>query len=88
MTQQDVNVAVTAEDVQEVMKVNPLMSLQVQNRALMRKLSEMSIALDAAMIENKRITVAFDELNGKNGFKAAVDNALSRKENSKNLKEK
>ena len=88
MTQQDVNVAVTTEDVQEVMKVNPLMSLQVQNRALMRKLSEMSIALDAAMIENKRLTVAFDEFNGKNGFKAAVDNALSRKENSKNLKEK
>ena len=88
MTQQDVNVAVTTEDVQEVMKVNPLMSLQVQNRALTRKLSEMSIALDAAMIENKRITEAFDELNGKNGFKAAVDNALSRKENSKNFKEK
>ena len=82
MTQQDVNVAVTTEDVQEVMKVNPLMSLQVQNRALMRKLSEMSIALDAAMIENKRLTVAFDEFNGKNGFKAAFENA------SKNLKEK
>ena len=64
MTQQDVNVAVTAEDVQEVMKVNPLMSLQVQNRALMRKLSEMSIALDAAMIENKRLTVALDEWTG------------------------
>ena len=64
MTQQDINVAVTAEDVQEVMKVNPLMSLQVQNRALMRKLSEMSIALDAAMIENKRLTVALDEWTG------------------------
>jgi len=64
MTQQDVNVAVTTEDVQEVMKVNPLMSLQVQNRALMRKLSEMSIALDAAMIENKRLTVALDEWTG------------------------
>jgi hypothetical protein len=64
MTQQDVNVAVTTEDVQEVMKVNPLMSLQVQNRALMRKLSEMSIALDAAMIENKRLTLALDEWTG------------------------
>ena len=64
MTQQDVNVSVTTEDVQEVMKVNPLMSLQVQNRALMRKLSEMSIALDAAMIENKRLTVALDEWTG------------------------
>ena len=64
MTQQDINVAVTAEDVQEVMKVNPLMSLQVQNRALTRKLSEMSIALDAAMIENKRLTLTLDEWTG------------------------
>ena len=64
MTQQDVNVAVTTEDVQEVMKVNPLMSLQVQNRALMRKLSEMSIALDAAMIEIKRLPLALDEWTG------------------------
>ena len=67
MTQQDVNVAVTTEDVQEVMKVNPLMSLQVQNRALMRKLSEMSIALDAAMIENKRLAEDLEHRkNGKN----------------------
>ena len=67
MTQQDVNVAVTTEDVQEVMKVNPLMSLQVQNRALMRKLSEMSIALDAAMIENKRLAEALEHRkHGKN----------------------
>ena len=67
MTQQDVNVAVTTEDVQEVMKVNPLMSIQVQNRALMRKLSEMSIALDAAMIENKRLAEDLEHRkNGKN----------------------
>ena len=56
MTQQDVNVEVTAEDVQAVMQTNPLMTLQVQNRALMRKLTEMSIALDAATSEVRRLT--------------------------------
>ena len=36
----DVNVAITTDDVQAVMQLNPMMALQVQNRALMRKLSE------------------------------------------------
>ena len=56
MTQQDVNIEVTTEDVQAVMQTNPLMPLQVQNRALMRKLTEMSIALDAATSEVRRLT--------------------------------
>ena len=56
MTQQDVNVEITTEDVQAVMQTNPLMTLQVQNRALMRKLNEMSIALDAATSEVRRLT--------------------------------
>ena len=56
MTQQDVSVEVTTEDVQAVMQTNPLMTLQVQNRALMRKLNEMSIALDAATSEVRRLT--------------------------------
>ena len=56
MTQQDVNVEVTTEDVQSVIQANPLMALQVQNRALMRKLTEMSIALDAATSEVRRLT--------------------------------
>ena len=56
MTQQDVNVEVTTEDVQSVIQANPLMALQVQNRALMRKLAEMSIALDAATSEVRRLT--------------------------------
>jgi len=56
MTQQDVNIEVTTEDVQAVMQTNPLMTLQVQNRALMRKLTEMSIALDAATSEVRRLT--------------------------------
>ena len=38
------------------MQTNPLMTLQVQNRALMRKLTEMSIALDAATSEVRRLT--------------------------------
>ena len=36
----DVNVAITTDDVQAVMQSNPMMALQVQNRALMRKLGE------------------------------------------------
>ena len=56
MIQQDVNVEVTTEDVQSVIQANPLMALQVQNRALMRKLNEMSIALDAATSEVRRLT--------------------------------
>ena len=56
MTQQDVNIEVTTEDVQAVMQTNPLMTLQVQNRALMRKHNEMSIALDAATSEVRRLT--------------------------------
>lgn len=66
MTQQDVSVEVTTEDVQAVMQTNPLMTLQVQNRALMRKLSAMSIALDAATSEVTRLTEAAEaSKNGK-----------------------
>ena len=36
----DVKVDITTDDVQAVMQSNPLMTLQVQNRALMRKLGE------------------------------------------------
>ena len=36
----DVTVDITTDDVQAVMQANPMMALQVQNRALMRKLSE------------------------------------------------
>jgi subtilase family serine protease len=36
----DVKVDITTDDVQAVMQANPLMTLQVQNRALMRKLVE------------------------------------------------
>ena len=36
----DVKVDITTEDVQAVMQSNPLMTAQVQNRALFRKLGE------------------------------------------------
>ena len=36
----DVKVDITPEDVQTVMQSNPLMAVQVQNRALFRKLGE------------------------------------------------
>ena len=56
MTQPDVNVSVTTEDIQAVMQANAMMTLQVQNRARMRKISEISIALDAAASEVRRLT--------------------------------
>lgn len=36
----DVRVDITADDVQAVMRSNPMVALQVQNRALARKISE------------------------------------------------
>jgi gas vesicle protein len=36
----DVRVDITPDDVQSVMRSNPMVALQVQNRALMRKLGE------------------------------------------------
>ena len=36
----DVRVDITTDDIQAVMQANPLMALQVQNKALMRKLGE------------------------------------------------
>ena len=44
------------EDIQSVMQANPIVALQVENQALTRKLAEISIAFDGAMIENKRLT--------------------------------
>ena len=56
----DVNVAITTDDVQAVMQSNPMMALQVQNRALMRKLGE-------AQGEVVRLTQELEQSqNGKN----------------------
>ena len=63
--QADIPVAVTTEDVQAVMQANPHMALQVQVRALSRKLSETSLALDAATSEVVRLTEELE--TSKNG---------------------
>ena len=56
----DINVAITTDDVQAVMQSNPMMALQVQNRALMRKLGE-------AQGEVARLTQELEHSqNGKN----------------------
>ena len=56
----DINVAITTDDVQAVMQSNPMMALQVQNRALMRKLGE-------AQGEIARLTQELEQSqNGKN----------------------
>jgi len=41
----DVKVDITSDDVQAVMQSNPLMALQVQNRALMRRLGEAQLEI-------------------------------------------
>ena len=56
----DVKLDITTDDVQAVMQSNPLMALQVQNRALMRKLGE-------AQGEVARLTQELEQSqNGKN----------------------
>ena len=40
MTQQDIPIEVTADDIQSVMQTNPMVTLQVHNQALIRKLGE------------------------------------------------
>jgi hypothetical protein len=69
--QADIPVAVTTEDVQAVMQANPLMALQVQVKALGRKLSETSLALDAAMSEVGRLTEELE--TSKNGETSKED---------------
>ena len=56
----DVNVAITTDDVQAVMQSNPMVALQVQNRALMRKLGEAQGEVDRLTQELER------SRNGKN----------------------
>ena len=56
----DVNVAITTDDVQAVMQSNPTVALQVQNRALMRKLGEAQGEVDRLTQELER------SRNGKN----------------------
>ena len=57
----DVKIDITTDDVQAVMQSNPLMALQVQNRALMRNLGEVQG-------EVARLTQELEQLqNGKDG---------------------
>jgi len=56
----DINVAITTDDVQAVMQSNPMVALQVQNRALMRKLGEAQGEVDRLTQELER------SRNGKN----------------------
>ena len=58
-------IEIKQEDIQSVMQANPLVALQVENQALRRKLQETTIAFDAAMAENKRLTEVLD--GSKNG---------------------
>jgi len=41
--QVDIPLSVTTEDIQAVMRSNPMMAMQVQNQALMRKIREQDL---------------------------------------------
>tara|TARA_R110000765_G_scaffold277124_1_gene375091 strand:+ start:285 stop:536 length:252 start_codon:yes stop_codon:yes gene_type:complete len=72
------NIQVTNEDIQAVIQANPAVALQVENQALRRKLQATTIAFDAAMTENKRLTKVLGEdelqieevLDGSNSYVA------------------
>jgi uncharacterized protein YlxW (UPF0749 family) len=57
MTQQDMVVDVKTEDVQEVMRNNPTMALQVQNEALRRQIRELNARIEelSSEIDQERI---------------------------------
>ena len=57
--QTDIPLSVTTEDIQAVLQSNPLMAMQVQNQALMRKVREQDL-------EVARLTVELEKAqNGK-----------------------
>jgi len=62
----DVRVDITTDDVQAVMQANPMMTLQVQNRALIRKLGE-------AQGEITRLTRELEQSRNGKAYKGAKD---------------
>jgi hypothetical protein len=49
--QVDIPLSVTTEDIQAVMRSNPMMAMQVQNQALIRKIKEMGIEVSRLTAE-------------------------------------
>ena len=49
--QTDIPLSVTTEDVQAVLQSNPMMAMQVQNQALMRKVREQNIEVSRLTAE-------------------------------------
>ena len=57
--QTDIPLSVTTEDIQAVLQSNPMMAMQVQNQALMRKIREQDL-------EVTRLTAELEQVqNGK-----------------------
>jgi len=68
--QVDIPLSVTTEDIQAVMRANPMMAMQVQNQALMRRVREQDL-------EVTRLTAELEKAqNGKSNEEAS--NADSR----------
>ena len=60
-------IEIKQEDVESVIKANPLMALQVENQALRRKLQEGTVAYEKVMLEKQQLAQELEALkNGKN----------------------
>jgi predicted RNase H-like nuclease (RuvC/YqgF family) len=64
----DVRVDITPDDVQSVMRSNPMVALQVQNRALMRKLGEVQGEIERLTQELERSQNGQTKKESKNAY--------------------
>tara|TARA_R100000306_G_C4345567_1_gene127484 strand:+ start:653 stop:853 length:201 start_codon:yes stop_codon:yes gene_type:complete len=58
-------IEIKQEDLEAVMRANPVVALTVENQALKRKLDEAGAAYDVAITANKRLTEELEK--SKNG---------------------
>jgi|TARA_R100000501_G_C2542979_1_gene60925 regulator of replication initiation timing len=65
--EKEMEIEIKQEDVESVIKANPLMALQVENQALRRKLQEGTVAYEKVMLEKQQLAQELEALkNGKN----------------------
>jgi hypothetical protein len=64
----EVTVDITTDDVQSVMRSNPMVALQVQNRALMRKLGEVQGEIERLTQELERSQNGQTKKESKNAY--------------------
>ena len=65
--QTDIPVSVTTEDIQAVMQSNPMVAMQVQNQALMRKIREQDLEVTRLTVELKKAQQSSHDYSKKEG---------------------